>query len=446
MSEQKPKYVTFRDLHAVSNKPAETHTAPTDSPAPIEPVRPNPLLQLLPVVQDASAQAASDESTTTSTSSTSSTPTPSISLQSINSPTSSDLTSTSTSSSTSTTIADTLSANLDRRNAVNSRNRDRSETIAPEKDFQRVPNSVVRNAIPEGIFRGKSKQVWDYLWSISRGSIIPVRQVRRSRREIQKGSGLGSMVTVDAAIEHLQAVGLIKVHPAIGSLQGNLYEVFTPEEVNPRYTSTSSTSSTTSLTQKVVHLDVLESSTSSTTQPIEKTTTYSRPNTSSKTTTNTDDEAFAFFLQKIKDSHQKLTGKKISPQDMEKWSEVAEVLVDELEKASRRTKSVTSIPAFLAEHLRRRLSQDEPEKPSRKGREKVDARNASTGEGNKSPAQRKMTPEERAETMEMVIELVVSGSYTLEQAEAQFASSFGENDWAEITTRIKAETTGPGQS
>lgn len=97
------------------------------------------------------------------------------------------------------------------------------KAIAPQRDFQRIPNSVTRMALPEGLFRGKSKQVWDYLWSVSRGAVVPVLAVRRSRRDIKKGSGLGSMVTVDAALEHLQRVGLIKVNSSVGSLSGNEY-------------------------------------------------------------------------------------------------------------------------------------------------------------------------------------------------------------------------------
>src|SRR5215213_2087772 len=94
-----------------------------------------------------------------------------------------------------------------------SKPRTSSTGIAPERDFQRVPNSITKQAIPSGVFRGKSKQVWDYLWSISRGAIIPTRTVRKSRKEIKAGAGLGSMVTLDAAIDHLEQVGLISIKP-----------------------------------------------------------------------------------------------------------------------------------------------------------------------------------------------------------------------------------------
>jgi hypothetical protein len=215
-----------------------------------------------------------------------------------------------------------------------------------------VPNSVTRRAIPEGIFRGKSKQVWDYLWSVTRGAIVPTRSTRKSRREIKAGSGLGSMVTVDAALEHLENVGLIAVKPAIGSLTGNEYKVFTPEEAS---TSTSSISSSSRITQKVDELDVPESGSTSTTQPVENSGGYGPPNTSFKTKDiNTDDEAFAEFAVAVRKTAKEITGKEPSKAEAARWAEVAEVLMTELKIAAGRT-TVSSVPAFLAEHLRRRL-------------------------------------------------------------------------------------------
>lgn len=231
-----------------------------------------------------------------------------------------------------------------------------SQPIAPERDFQRVPNSVTRQAMPDGLFRGKSKQVWDYLWSITRGSIVPMRTVRKSRREIKIGAGIGSMVTIDAALEHLQQVGLIKIRPSIGSLIGNEYEIFTPEEIDTTYTRYTSIPRDTSLTQKVAHLDIPESSISSTTQTADSTTTYSPPKTSFNTNTEkTDDEAFAKFNETMKKAAKKITGKETSVNESERWNELAELLATEAQIAAARTSSVSSVPAFLTEHLRRRL-------------------------------------------------------------------------------------------
>ena len=222
-------------------------------------------------------------------------------------------------------------------------------TIAPERDFQRVANSITREAMPQGLFRGKSKQVYDYLWHQTRGAITPKRSVRKSRKEILKGSGLGSMVTVDAAVYHLQIVGLLDVLPAVGSLRGNEYEVFTPEEASTR---TSSSTSTTSLTQKVDNLDVLESSSTSITQTVDSTDGYSPPKTSFKTKKEFDDDAALQMVQPLLQVELELTGKLSTNKD--RWGELGELLATELRIAAART-TVSNVPAFLTEHLRRRL-------------------------------------------------------------------------------------------
>jgi hypothetical protein len=208
--------------------------------------------------------------------------------------------------------------------------------------------------MPEGSFRGKSKQVWDYLWSVSRGAIVPSRTVRKSRREIKAGSGLGSMVTVDAALEHLQNVGLIAIRPSVGSLVGNQYEVFTPEEASTR---TASTSSITSPIQNLEHLDQPESGSTSTIQSADNIGTYSAPKTSYKTNTEKtdDDEAFAGFARIMQEAAREVTGKPLNANERAKLEDLAELLVTELKIAAARTSNVSSIPAFLTEHLRRRL-------------------------------------------------------------------------------------------
>lgn len=230
---------------------------------------------------------------------------------------------------------------------------------APERDFQRIPNSIIRNALPEGLFRGKSKQVWDFLWSVSRGAVTPVHSVRKSRTEIKVGAGLGSMVTVDAAINHLKTVGLIIVKPSIGSLVGNEYEVFTPEEVATSSTRYTSTTSSTSLTQKVDILDILDSSISSITQPHLESVGYTAPKTSFKTNTDDDDtHTLAEFTAILVEAARDVVGGELinSEQERERWNELGKLLADELREAAQRTGAVSSVPAFFTTHLRRRLA------------------------------------------------------------------------------------------
>jgi hypothetical protein len=67
-----------------------------------------------------------------------------------------------------------------------------------------------------------------------------------------------------------------------------------------------------------------------------------------------DDEAFAGFAELMCKTAEEITGRRPASAERERWLEVAEVLSAELKMAAGRT-TVSSVPAFLAEHLRRRL-------------------------------------------------------------------------------------------
>jgi len=67
-----------------------------------------------------------------------------------------------------------------------------------------------------------------------------------------------------------------------------------------------------------------------------------------------DDEAFADFVELMGKTAEEITGHTPSRAEKERWLELAEVLSAELKIAAGRT-TVSSAPAFLAEHLRRRL-------------------------------------------------------------------------------------------
>lgn len=259
-------------------------------------------------------------------------------------------------------------------------------SVAPIRDFQKVPNSVTRELLSSGLFRGKSKQVYDYLYSVTRGAITPVRSVRKSRKEIQKKSGIGSMVTVDAALVHLESIGLIRVRSAIGSLIGNEYEVFTPEESlneqtqplpsiastsslssNPdssrttsTATSTANISSSTSPIQILDELDIPENGTSRTTQVIDNYNTSAVAKTLSKTKEEKriDDEpaaAFRTFNEKLNEVFRQLMGREAKQSDAEALAAIGELLAAEILEAASRTKVVSNAAKFSLTHLRRRL-------------------------------------------------------------------------------------------
>ena len=76
---------------------------------------------------------------------------------------------------------------------------------------------------------------------------------------------------------------------------------------------------------------------------------------SSNLTARADDEAYALLLSRFRQAVTDVTGRVSTPGEAERWGELAELLVTELKIAAGRTGSVSSVPAFLTEHLRRRL-------------------------------------------------------------------------------------------
>jgi hypothetical protein len=79
-----------------------------------------------------------------------------------------------------------------------------TKEIAPVRDFQKTPNSITRKAIPDGLFKGKSKQLYDALYSLTRGAINPARHTRIRKSKLMKLANIGSRTTFDSNINHLQ--------------------------------------------------------------------------------------------------------------------------------------------------------------------------------------------------------------------------------------------------
>jgi hypothetical protein len=76
---------------------------------------------------------------------------------------------------------------------------------------------------------------------------------------------------------------------------------------------------------------------------------------SNKQSAGADDEAFAALNFALRQMTREVTGREPSASDAERWRELAELLTTELKIAAARTDSVSNVPAFLTEHLRRRL-------------------------------------------------------------------------------------------
>lgn len=228
-------------------------------------------------------------------------------------------------------------------------------SIAPERDFTRVANSIIRDAVPAGVFAGKRKQLYDFLYSQTRGAVVPRRKIRISKERLMKGADIGAEVTLRQNLTHLKNAGLVVETVIPGTHGGNEYEVFLPEETGDLTLSRPSTPSRGSDSRQFLEgLETPETSPSRGGVNVENRHTSQGDKTLIKTNNKDDDEAFAGFMAAVKRTAREITGREPSAAEAQRWEELAEVLMTELKIAAGRT-TVSSIPAFLAEHLRRRL-------------------------------------------------------------------------------------------
>ena len=247
---------------------------------------------------------------------------------------------------------------------------------APERDFNRRANSLERDAIPAGLFPGASKKLYDALYLRTRGAHKPTRTIQATRTELMKWAGIGSRNTFLNHMRHFLKVGLLIRHFEIGDNDGAAYEVCIPEEIDltalgsPRITSAQLTSDRLTSAQEVgvgSDQNVIRGDPSETTETID---TSDFPKTSFKTKEEIiDDEATRQIGELFKRLEREVVGKNSAP--IEQWREMSEVLLAELKIAAART-TVSSAPAFLAEHLRRRLWKMDKKQAAREGKELPD--------------------------------------------------------------------------
>lgn len=222
-----------------------------------------------------------------------------------------------------------------------------SQEAAPKRDFHRVANSIAREAVPAGLFTGKGKQLYDYLYLQTRGAVVPVRSVRIPRGVVMRGAKM-TRPTYRTQLARLIAVGLVKVEEMGGDHLGNLYTVYLPEEVaNPGYPGMHGNPAKKLDGQPGQETDPGNPGLSADFQR-----TSDKPQTLIPDLKQTDDEA-APLARALTQAERELTGK--NGATASQWEDLASVLVTELKIAAARAESVSSVPAFLAEHLRRRL-------------------------------------------------------------------------------------------
>jgi hypothetical protein len=226
-----------------------------------------------------------------------------------------------------------------------------ANSIAAARDFNRRHNSLDRDALPAGLFPGTSQKLYNALFLKTRGAIVPRRTVQATKRELMLWSNIRSKNTIAVNLNILTSLGWIKAEHDVGSHEGSVYEVFTFEELpNPSQPIPTHPDPTQKLgldpTQKLGWVGLGNT--------LENKGTYGDPKTSFNTKEEKfDDEAGARRLAaKLTDAERELTGKVSTTP--ERWEELAEVMIAELRIAAART-TVSNVPAFLAEHLRRRL-------------------------------------------------------------------------------------------
>jgi hypothetical protein len=221
------------------------------------------------------------------------------------------------------------------------------EDVSPKRDFSKVANSISRDALPAGLFKGTSKKLYDALYQRTRGAISPKREIQARQGDLIAWAGV-SHNTLRAHLRHLEIVGLVKRKWELGDNDGATYEVFIPEELTPPPTTSYHPLPSPTSEQKLVGPSNQNLLVGGGGQVPEDSTTSENPKTFIKTDEkNADDEA----LRALTDAARELTGKETAPIS---WKPVIELLATELRIAATRT-TVSSAPAFLAEHLRRRL-------------------------------------------------------------------------------------------
>ena len=227
-----------------------------------------------------------------------------------------------------------------------------TEDAAPRRDFTRTANSIVRDAIPAGAFSGKGKQLYDYLYSKTRGAIVPVRSARIPTGSVMKGAGM-TRHTYRAHLQKLVSSGLVKVEEKPGEHGGNVFTVCLPEEIGINRGDRGDRGHTGVTVQDQHMVQGSEVDRGDRGLSVNDAITSGDSKTSFKTKEeNLDDEAARRLVEVFLLAEKELTGKNSA--NGFQWGELAEVLITELKIAAGRT-TVSNVPAFLAEHLRRRL-------------------------------------------------------------------------------------------
>lgn len=355
------------------------------------------------------------------------------------------------------------------------------KTVAPENDFNKRANSLERDALPKGLFPGASKAIYDALYLRTLGAINSTNTIQATRKQIINWSGVKNIKTVNAHLKKLEENGFIRRSNFNGEHSGNYYEVYLPDQVN--------------LSEKILQID----QTQTRHRPDPDQTQTSTKNWSgsglgnsienkrlshlplkTKNKTKSDDEPAAlnksdndFFLddglglglvgilesegrfslsdsnlgiveKSINEISKKLIGKELKFADNRKLEELAEILVMELEIAAARTNAISNVPAFLTEHLRRRLSgKPNVQSENRISGAKIDSKSLADGK-NTSPIQNEvetyqaepLTAQAKETVLKTMREYVEKGH---REFVASLRDTYTAEDWKWLSEKLFGE-------
>jgi hypothetical protein len=256
--------------------------------------------------------------------------------------------------------------------------------ISPAKDFQKVPNSVVRDALPQGLFKGTSKHTYDALFLRTRGAIVPTRTIKVRFNDLMNWTNI-SHNTLRNHLRHLEQVGLIKRDWQLGDNDGAIYEVFVPDELEasplppptsyyplPQPPPTSRQNLEYPSYQKLVEGGGGQIDENKDTSNVAKTFIKTKEEKRGDDEGATANPTFSIMIEKLELAVKKITGKNTSKHEAEKWGNLAELLILQLEIAASRTTEISSVPAFLTEVLRRKILKPTPQSSAKQSNLKKD--------------------------------------------------------------------------
>ena len=157
-----------------------------------------------------------------------------------------------------------------------------------------------------------------------------------------------------------------------------------------------------------------------------------KPNTLINTNTDKkDDEAFAGLVEMLKQAAKKVTGKEPVIAEADRWREIGELLAAELQIAASRT-TVSSAPAFLFEHLRRRLRKADARQIEQEVREAI------SGQAPPATVKPELNADQLQEQVNIIAMLMNDGA-AMRDLEEQFGANFRPAQWHMIRSMALAQ-------